>query len=193
MQSGEHELVARSQSGDRSSFDVLVRRYHTLAYNLAYRMLGNHDSAADCTQAAFVRAYRAIGKFRRDASFSTWLYRIVTNVCLDRLRQDDRSARSLTVVDTDDSAVLEEMDIPDQAGDPARAAEQRERQQLVQEALQRLGDDHRSVIVMFDIMGLSYEETAQALAVPLGTVKSRLNRARLALKDELAGKVGLFP
>ncbi len=189
---GEARLIAGCQGGDRASFDALVRHYHALAYNLAYRILGDQDSAADATQAAFVRAYRAIGGFRRDASFSTWLYRIVTNVCLDRLRQQDRTARSLTLLGDDDEATLEEMEIPDAEGDPSVAAERHERQELVQRALCRLLPDHRTVIVLFDLMGRSYEEIAQVLGIPLGTVKSRLNRARLALKDELANRMEPF-
>lgn len=190
--SDDLELVKRCQQGDRDGFDELVRRHYALAYNIAYRMLGDHDRAADATQAAILRAYRAIPRFRHDASFSTWLYRIVTNVCLDQIRRQERGARSLTLLGEDDGTALDEMDIPDHSGDPAAAAEQQERQELVQQALVRLAPDHRAVLVMYDLSGLSYEEVAQALDIPLGTVKSRLNRARHALKQELAPHMELF-
>lgn len=190
--SDDLELVKRCQAGDRTGFDELVRKHHALAYNLAYRMLGDHDRAADATQSAMLRAYRALPRFRHDASFSTWLYRIVTNVCLDQIRRQERGARSLTLVGEDADATLDEMDVPDNSGDPAASAEQQERQELVQAALLRLAPDHRAVLVMYDLSGLSYEEIAQALEIPLGTVKSRLNRARHALKEELAPHMELF-
>ncbi|MEN6345771.1 MAG: sigma-70 family RNA polymerase sigma factor [Armatimonadia bacterium] len=192
LQADVAELIRRSREGDRASFDVLVRQHYSLAYNVAFRMLRDPDLACDATQAAFVRAYRAMPRFRQDATFSTWLYRIVTNVCLDQLRHQDRTVNSLTVQDEDDQGSLEEMEIPDERSDPAAAAEQRERQSLVQTALGRLQADHRAVLIMFDLNGLSYEEISETLGVPLGTVKSRLNRARHALKEALGSHLELF-
>lgn len=192
MQTRDGELVKRSQEGDRASFDILVREHYSLVYNIAYRMLGDHDRAADATQSAMVRAYKALSRFRQDATFSTWLYRIVTNVCLDELRQKERGTQSLTLLTENSDTELEERDIPDSKGDPAADAEQRERQELVQEALGRLASEHRAVVVMYDLSGLSYEEMAETLEIPLGTVKSRLNRARHALKEELAADMELF-
>lgn len=186
------QLVERSRAGDRASFDALVRRYYALAYNLAFRMLSDPDRAADATQAAFVRAYRAMPRFRQEANFSTWLYRIVTNVCLDALRRPERGEQSLTVADEEEGPRLEEIDIPDRAADPAHTAEQRERQEVVQEALKQLRDDHRAIVVMYDLQGMAYEDIARVLRVPLGTVKSRLNRARHALKEALASRHELF-
>ncbi len=186
MEVHEGELIRRCQDGDRTSFDVLVRTYHALAYNVAYRMLNDPDAASDATQTAFVRAYRSIGSFRRDATFSTWLYRIVTNACLDRLRRKDRTSRSLSLVGDDGDGNPEDIDIPDSSHDPSDVAEQAERQAIVQGAISRLAPSHRAVLVLYDLSGLSYEQVAEALQVPLGTVKSRLNRARLALKEELA-------
>lgn len=187
----DRELVRTCQGGSRAAFDELVRRHYALAYNIAFRMLGDHSTSSDAVQVAFVRAYKAIGRFRHDATFSTWLYRIVTNVCLDQIRTRDRGAQSLTVPDEDEPS-LEERDIPDTAGDPAQAAEQRERQEAVQRALLRLNASHREILVMYDLAGLAYEQISEALQVPLGTVKSRLNRARQALMRELADEVELF-
>ena len=188
----DSKLIARAQAGDRAAFDDLVRQHYALAYNVAYRMLGDHDLSADAMQVAFVRAYRAIGRFRREAGFSTWLYRIVTNVCLDQLRRNDRTSHSLTVQDEYDGDALEERDLPDGGADPAASVEQRERQKMVQTALMRLHPGHREILAMYDLSGLSYEEISEVLRVPLGTVKSRLNRARHALKDELAEHMELF-
>jgi RNA polymerase sigma-70 factor (ECF subfamily) len=154
-------------------------------------MLNNEDEACDATQEAFVRAYGAVHTFRRDASFSTWLYRIVINVCLDRLRRRGRERDSLRLLsDTaDDDSVR---DIPDERNDPEAEALKTQRQALVQEGLAGLTSEHRAVIVLYDLQGLSYEEIGAVLAVPVGTVKSRLNRARLALRTRLEPHLELF-
>jgi len=188
----DRELIRNCQQGDRASFDMLVGRHYALAYHIAYRMLSDHDLACDATQSAFVRAYKALPRFRSRASFSTWLYRIVTNVCLDQLRQRQHAAESLTLVNDDDQGGYEEREMADNSDDPADASEQKARQRVVRDALDRLGIEHKQVLVMYDLSGLSYEEIAGALGVPLGTVKSRLNRARHALKEELAAHMELF-
>ena len=188
----DEELISKSQQGDRQAFDDLVQRYYSLVYNVAFRMLGNADSASDATQMTVIRAYRALTQFRQDAAFSTWLYRIATNVCLDRLRQDERTAQSLTVINADGGQGLDELEVPDNHLDPAGVVERFERQTLVQDAINTLHPEHRAVVVLFDINGLSYEEISEMLEVPLGTVKSRLNRARLALKERLMPHMELF-
>ena len=192
LDSREGELVARSQRGDASAFDALVRSHYTLTYNVAFRLLSDADAASDATQAAFVRAFRSISNFRHTAAFSTWLYRIVTNVCLDSIRQRERSAQSLTLLSDEDDDGQQERDIPDGSGDPAQALERAEVQELVQAALRRLSTDHRAVLVLYDLQGFSYEEVGEVLQLPLGTVKSRLNRARHALKEEIGAQGELF-
>lgn len=181
---GSHEkLIARAQAGERQAFDLLVRESYPLIYNTAYRLLGDADRAADATQTAFVRAYRSITSFRGSSSFSTWLYRIVTNVCLDMLRQQGPGLESLTQhwEDSEDT----ERDIPDHHDQPEQAALQAEVGRLVHQALGRLRPEQRAVLVLYDLAGLSYEEIAEVLKLPLGTVKSRLNRARNALREEM--------
>ncbi len=154
-------------------------------------MLNNEDEACDATQEAFVRAYNSIHSFRRDASFATWLYRIAMNVCLDRLRRRGREAATLHLIsETSDENSLR--DIPDETNDPPIEAIKTQRQALVQQALAELTSEHRAVIVLYDLQGLSYEEIATALGVPIGTVKSRLNRARLALRTRLEPHLELF-
>jgi RNA polymerase sigma-70 factor (ECF subfamily) len=190
LRTEDADLVLRCQDGDRGSFDELVRRHYALGFNTAFRMLGDRDLAADAIQAALVRAYKALPRFRQDATFATWLYRIVTNVCLDKLRQQEKSAQSLTLPDGD--GALEEREVADGHGGPAEGAERRERQTLVHDALQRLAPEHRAVLVLYDLQGSSYEEISAALEVPLGTVKSRLNRARHALKEKLMPHRELF-
>ena len=191
MQKSDAQLVSLARRGDRSSFDMLVERHYTLAYNTAYRMLDDVDSASDATQAAFVRAYKSLGSFRGRSAFSTWLYRIVCNVCLDLLRNRRNDVVSLDVaVESPDGTSLHT--IPDVSAKPDLSAERSERQRCVHAALRRLSAEYRGVVVLFDLLGFSYDEIADILQIPLGTVKSRLNRARLALKDTLAEDMELF-
>jgi len=187
----DSQLVGKAKSGDRRSFDLLVKQNYLLVYNTAYRMLGDSATAEDATQTAFVRAYRSLNRFRATSAFSTWLYRIVCNVCLDIIRTHKAETVSLEVV-YDDGDEPQQRPLPDESAEPGAHLEQSERQQLVHRAISQLSEDYRAVLVLYDITGLSYEEIAEALAVPLGTVKSRLNRARLALKDIIAPDMELF-
>lgn len=185
------QLVARAKAGDRRSFDLLVQSHYTLVYNTAYRMLGDTSSAEDATQMAFIRAYRSLSRFRGNSAFSTWLYRIVSNVCLDRLRKRRDDVVGLDVSYDEDSEA-QERPLPDESAEPATNAERSELQRIVHRAISQLPEDHRMVLVLYDITGFSYEEIAGILQIPLGTVKSRLNRARLALRDVIAPDLELF-
>ncbi len=187
----EAATIRAAQRGDSSAFDRLVDAYYRSVYNTAYRMLGAESAASDATQATFLKVYEALESFRGDASFSTWLYRITMNVCLDDLRRRRNEPQSLTAED-DEGEPTGERDLPDESDEPARSAEQKELQRLVHEAIGRLPEDFRTVIVLYDIRGLSYQDIGEALDIPLGTVKSRLNRARHALREEMAGHLELF-
>jgi RNA polymerase sigma-70 factor (ECF subfamily) len=186
----EMDLVTRARQGEARAFDRLVQEHYVLAYNTAYRMLGNPDQAEDATIEAFARAYRSLDRFRGDSSFSTWLYRIVTNVCLDYLRSPGQQTSSLDEGAGDNGSLTRE--VPDESENPALAAVQHRRQQAVHRALQRLSSEHRAVLVLYDLNGFSYEEVGSILGIPVGTVKSRLNRARHALKEELTPHLELF-
>jgi RNA polymerase sigma-70 factor (ECF subfamily) len=181
LPTSDESLIARAQAGDRRSFDQLVARSYALTYNTAYRVLGDHDQAADATQAAYVRAFRSLPNFRGSSSFTTWLYRIVTNVCLDMVRGRRRHPQSLT-----EEVEGPDRDLPDERAGPPERALQTELQTVVHDALQRLRPEHRVVLALYDLAGRSYEDIAEALQLPLGTVKSRLNRARNALREEMA-------
>ncbi|MBM3498713.1 MAG: sigma-70 family RNA polymerase sigma factor [Armatimonadetes bacterium] len=161
-----------------------------MAYATAYRLIGDADAACDATQEAYVRAYSSLHTFRGNSSFSTWLYRIVVNVSLDVLRRRTRAPERLMLVDEEHGEHA--VEVADPSADPQADVERRERQAAVLRALQRVSDDHRAVLVLFDLNGLAYEEIAAILGVPLGTVKSRLNRARLALRDALGVDAELF-
>jgi RNA polymerase sigma-70 factor, ECF subfamily len=187
----EPDLINAAQEGEREAFDCLVEAHYRTVYNTAYRMLGTASLASDATQAVFVRVWEALSSFRGDATFRTWLYRITMNVCLDELRRRKKEPLSL-IEEGDEGEPASEREMPDVSDEPARTAEQRELQRLVQTAIARLPEDFRTVIVLYDLRGLSYQEISTVLDIPLGTVKSRLNRARLALRDEIAPHTELF-
>ena len=174
-----------ARRGDVGAFNRLVERYQRLAYNVAYRTLGRPEEAADATQDAFLSAFRAIRDFRGE-SFRAWLLRIVVNACYDQLRRRQRHPTdSLEAL-----AEQAEMEVapPDPTPGPEPAALAGETAAVIQEALGRLAADQRLVVVLCDVQGLSYEEAAAALEVAVGTVKSRLSRARVRLRDELAAR-----
>ncbi len=181
----ERLLIERCKLGERAAFDELVRKYEKRVYNLAYRLSGSYDDANDISVDAFVRVFQAIRLFRGDANFSTWLFRIVTNVYLDRRKRN----RNKQHVSLDDVIAVEENTVTRQIEDPSPTPgvviEQRERAQLIQSAIVSLPTDQRTMIVLYHTEGFSYEEIATVLDLPIGTVKSRLNRARLKLREKL--------
>ncbi|NLG50327.1 MAG: sigma-70 family RNA polymerase sigma factor [Chloroflexi bacterium] len=186
----EEKLVSAAQKGDVNAFNQLVLAYQGLAYNVAYRILGNADKAADATQDAFLRGYRALHQFR-GGSFKTWLLRIVTNCCYDQLRVMQRRPTSPIddlVEDDEHSTILE-----DASESPQEYIERLELDGFIQRALDALPEDQRVVLVMSDIEGMSYEEIAEVTSVALGTVKSRLSRARGKLRDLLQERRELLP
>lgn len=175
--------VARNE--DRREFDALVERYHKQAYNIAYRMAGNHADAEDLTQEAFIRAFRFFGQYRRELPFDSWLYKIMSNVFIDRLRRKPKAKiRSLDQpVVTDDGEA--QLDIPDTAAGPEEAVLSREMDSRIQAALNTLPDAFRLTVIYADIEGLSYEEIAEATSTNIGTVRSRLHRGRRLLRNKL--------
>lgn len=188
----EHKLIERCKAGDRSAFDTLIRAYEKRVYNLAYRLCGHYDEANDISVDAFLRVYQALKLFRGEANFSTWLFRIVTNVYLDR-RKRSRNKQHLSLeeyIELEENSVARQIEDP--APTPSMVAEQRERQDLLQQAIQALPDYQRAMIVLYHTEGLAYDEIAGVLNLPIGTVKSRLNRARLTLREKLEPLKELF-
>ena len=181
----EHFVIERCKRGERAAFDELIRTYEKRVYNLAYRLSGHYDEANDISVDAFLRVYQAIRLFRGDANFSTWLYRIVTNVYLDR-RKRSKNKQNLPLeeyIELEENSVTRQIEDP--APTPAQTAEARERSDLLQDAISALPDYQRAMIVLYHTEGLSYEEIAAAMGLKIGTVKSRLNRARLMLREKL--------
>jgi RNA polymerase sigma-70 factor (ECF subfamily) len=171
-----------------------VLAYQDMAFNLAYRMLSDDDTAEDVTQTAFISAYTHLKDYR-GGSFKAWLMRMVTNACYDELRRRQRRPTvPLTPMDDDDN---EEIESPAWLADPTASPEEQvsagELDRAVQHFLENLPDDFRAVVVMVDVEGLDYQEVAQAIGKPLGTIKSRLARARLKLRDCLQGFWELLP
>jgi RNA polymerase sigma-70 factor (ECF subfamily) len=178
-------LVERAKRGDVQAFEQLISQYEKKVFNTAYRLTGNYEDAADVAQEAFLRAYSSIPEFRGDSSFATWLFRIVHNACLDELRKRKRQrATSLDEpVAGEDGEMDRQLAVADVSDGPEQALERVEVQRTVQESISALDEEYRLVVVMRDIQGYSYNEIADALGINLGTVKSRLNRARNALKE----------
>jgi RNA polymerase sigma-70 factor (ECF subfamily) len=176
---GDAECVKRVQRGDTESFEILVRRHQNTTFNLIYRFLGDYDEATDTAQEVFLSAYKSIQQFRGEANFSTWLYRIAFNHASTR-RKSLNSKRQRQITLEDDVVLV------DRGADPETSAERKEIQQCVQQALNSLDGDDAQIIVLRDLQDVSYEDIAETLDVPVGTVKSRLHRARQALRISLA-------
>ena len=176
----EAAVIRRVQNGDLNAFEDLVAAYEKNVYNLALRMVGNPQDAEDMAQEAFLKAYRSLPQFRGDSKFSVWLYRIVSNVCLDWLRaQKRRPVASLT--EEDEEGEESQMDLPDESALPEELLERRLTREAVQRGLQSLSEDQRQILLLREIQGLSYEEIGLTLDLEPGTVKSRIFRARKRL------------
>ena len=176
----EAEVIRRVQKGDGNAFEALVTAYEKNVYNLALRMTGNAQDAEDMSQEAFLKAYNSLDSFRGESKFSVWLYRIVSNLCLDFLRrQKRRPASSLSV--EDDEGEETQLDIPDVSQSPEELLERRLTREAVRQGLAQLPTEQRQILLLREIQGLSYEEIGQALSLEPGTVKSRIFRARKRL------------
>ena len=187
------EFVLACQKGDAEAFGFLVERHQKKMLNIAYRMMGDYNEACDVTQEAFLAAYKSIKKFKAEAKFSTWLHRIVINYSKNRLKQL-RNISQLESVYIDDSLEIKIEGVSCQSfaddTNPGVQMEKREREIQVQKCITSLDEEYRDVLILRDIQGLPYTEIKDILKIPEGTVKSRLSRARNALKDCLVKAIG---
>jgi RNA polymerase sigma-70 factor (ECF subfamily) len=180
-------LVDRARAGDRAAFARLIDAFKDRIYGYVYRMLGDAEEAEDVAQETFVRAFQSLGSFRGAASFHTWLYRIASNLAIDVARRNKRQNNGTFSLDepleSDDGDY--EREIADESAGPEQVTTTREMQELVRNAIAELPEKLRSVVVLYELQGENYEDIAEILGCPLGTVKSRLFNARAQLKDRL--------
>ena len=187
----EQALIDGARRGSLDAFNTLVLRHQDSVYSVAYRIMGEPQSAADAAQTTFIAAYRRLNTYQ-GGSFRAWLLRIATNQCYDELRRRKRrpatSIEELPDAEADDGPAL-----PDPGDTPEQIVQQRELTRAIESCIRALGDDQRAVLVMCDVEGLDYQEIADATGANLGTVKSRLSRARAGVRDCLRAVQELLP
>lgn len=176
----ELTIIRRVQHGDTEAFSMLVAAYEKNVFNVALQMTGNREDAQDMAQEAFLKAYTSLSSFRGDSRFSSWLYRIVSNVCLDYLRRQNRRPKSSLTVEDDEGETVE-LDIPDESQSPEALLERKLTREAVRRGLRELPPEQRQILLLREIQGLSYDEIAEAMDLEPGTVKSRIFRARKKL------------
>ncbi|HHU78280.1 MAG: RNA polymerase sigma factor [Caldicoprobacterales bacterium] len=179
--SDEARLLEEARAGSLSAFEELIGLYEKKIYNYCLRMTNSREDAEDLTQEVFVRVYRNLNKFRGKSRLSTWIYRIAHNVCIDQYRRT--KAVSISISQPRGADDEREMELPAESPSPEEEIIRREEQERLLECISRLKPAYRTVIVLRDIQNHSYEEIAEILSLPLGTVKSHISRARAALRE----------
>jgi len=181
-------LAARAAKGDELAFGELVKQTQHMVYNLALRICRNEEDAEDITQEVYIKAWRSLVSFRSDASFTTWLFRITQNACLDFMRKNGRTQTISLTVESEEGE-RDEIDIAcGRDEQPEGVYEKKERSQTVKNALDLLSTEHKEILVLRDIEGYSYQEISEMLRLDIGTVKSRINRARAKVKEFLLAR-----
>ncbi len=195
----ETQLIARSQQGDVEAFNQLIIQYQQILYGTVFRLLGDYDTASDVTQDAFIAAFRSIRTYRGNSSFRAWLLRIGSNLVYDHWRRVQRHpASSLEAIneeeeDAHSTSLLDTLATTGTEGNPEEAVLTQELQEVIQQGIQRLPLEQRTVIVLCDVQGLSYEEVAQVTETTMGTVRSRISRGRTRLRIYLQQYKELLP
>ena len=189
----EREQIALAQQGDQDAFAQLVEANQNKVYTLALRMTGNPEDGADLAQEAFLRAWRSLPSFHGESSFSTWLYRLTSNLCIDFLRREKRRRSAMPSSSLDGEEEFRPAEVPDRRLTPEGELERRELRAAVTRGMAKLSDEHRQVLALRELEGLSYGEIADRLALEPGTVKSRIARARMALRNILLSDGNFSP
>lgn len=187
----EQASIRLAKEGDEQAFEALVTAYERKVYNYALRSTGNEQDAMDITQEVFLRVFRSLSGFKEESSFSTWLYRITFNICIDFSRKNaKRNENSLSL--DGEAADGKELELPDERHAPETAYDRKELREEIAGAILRLSEQHREVLVMREISGLSYAEIAEVLELEEGTVKSRIARARENLRKIIVATGNIF-
>lgn len=192
MIENEENLLKKSKNGDIEAFEELIKGYQKKVFNIALRMIGDYEDASELAQEVFIKIFKSIRNFKEESTFSTWVYKITTNVCLDELRK--RKNKRIISLDEEikhDSGESQ-IQIVDPGLSPEALLEKKEIKKAVIEAIEELSPEHRIVIIYREMQGLNYEDIARIVKCPVGTVKSRINRARQELKEILKYKKELF-
>ena len=176
----EQNIIALVVGGDSNAFEALVLENQTQVYNLCLKMTGSEEDAFDLSQEAFLKAFNNLDKFRGDSKFSVWLYRLTSNICIDFIRKKRRRQETSLSMEDEDGAE-DELQLPDERFSPETELERKELRRAVDDGLRQLPADYRNILVLRELNGLSYDEIAQALEMEVGTVKSRIFRARKKL------------
>ena len=184
----EQTWIAAAREGDQGAFEELVRLYEKRVLALTQRMCKNPEDAAEAAQEAFFAAWRGLKNFRGDSSFSTWIYRLASNACVDLLRREGKQQAAVSLVDGELN-----LDVPSAAASPQEEAERRELREQIEEGLRALPPEYRAALVLREIQQLRYDEIGEALGVDIGTVKSRINRGRKKLRIFLLERGNFSP
>mgnify|MGYP003787552443 FL=1 len=180
----EKILIEKAKSGDEASFEALIQSCKTKAYNTALRYLRNEEDAMDALQESLIKVFRHLNKFKGDCKFDTWVYRIVVNTCNDFIRRNKNQNSNASLYHTDESGVTV-IDIPDPAPAPSEILDSKTTVSYILDCLNQITSEHKEIIILRDIQGFSYEEISVILNCSMGTVKSRINRARQKLKQKV--------
>ena len=181
----EKELIAKAKQGDMQAFEELILKHEKIVYNVALRMMNHSEDAKDISQEVFLKAYRNIKNFDERSMFSTWLYRITTNTCIDEMRKRKGKQNYSLEEELENEDGSMQRQIADEGDTPEESLMRGEEKGEILQALDTLSEEHRVAIILRDVKGLSYEEISEIIELPMGTVKSRISRARNQLKNEI--------
>lgn len=188
----EKELVEKIKKGNTDAFSELVKKYEKKALNFSYRMLSDTHLAEDVTQEAFLKVLQKIDTFRGNAPFSAWFYTILNNLCLDVLRKKSRTPEVISITKENTNSDEYELQLEDTSPGPYESLQNKEIKNVLEDAIKKLTPEHRAIIILRDIEGLEYDQIAKILKISLGTVKSRLSRARSSLRKIVEDAAELF-
>ena len=181
----ERDLIRKAKQGDMLAFEELILKHEKIVYNLALRMMNHSEDAMDISQEVFLKAYRSLSNFDERSAFSTWLYRITHNTCIDEIRKRKGKQTYSLEEDLESEDGSMQRQVADDGDTPEESLMRKEQKSEILRALDTLSEEHKAAIILRDVKGLSYEEIAEILELSLGTVKSRINRARNQLKTEI--------